>query len=249
MTTLRKTPVALIAAALACVAAAAPAQAKVTSSFDDRVLNIAGGDGSDRAAVRCDADGLTKVNGKNPKGGPVPCAKVVELDATMGGGDDVIDFSGVGEPFGDAQFPGFGTATGTAAIGGEGNDRYIPSPAAFNVFYGEGGNDRATGGPARDVLSGGAGEDKLNGARGRDSVLGNAGRDRLVGGPAADVITGHAGDDLLAGSAGDDIIGGGAGMDRLRGGPGRDQLVGGPGRDDLRGGPGRDAEIEKPEKK
>ncbi|HEX2358610.1 MAG TPA: calcium-binding protein [Solirubrobacterales bacterium] len=247
VTALKPTAAALIAAALLCAGAVSPAQAKLKTGFDDRVLNVIGGNGAERVRVRC-VEGFTKVNGKNPKGGPVPCAKVVEIDASMGGGDDAIDFSGVSAEFGDADFPGFGIGTGTAAVAGEGNDRYIPSPASFNLFYGEGGNDRATGGPARDVLSGGPGDDVLNGARGRDSLLGNQGNDRLNGGTAADVITGHAGDDRLAGAAGDDIIGGGAGIDRLRGGPGRDRLVGGSGRDDLRGGPGNDAEVDKPKK-
>ncbi|HET8976242.1 MAG TPA: calcium-binding protein [Solirubrobacterales bacterium] len=237
-----------IVAACACaglLAAAPGASAEVTASFDSRLLAITGGNGGERLKVVCDRDGLTKVNGRNPKGGPVPCAKVAEINAEVGGGDDVVDFSGVTGAFGEARFPGFGVGTGALAIGGEGNDRFIGGPGAFNAFFGEGGDDRGRGGPARDVLSGGPGNDKLNGARGRDSLLGNAGSDRLVGGPAADVLTGHAGDDLLAGSAGDDVIGGGAGRDRLRGGPGRDRLVGGPGKDDLRGGPGDDTEIEK----
>jgi Ca2+-binding RTX toxin-like protein len=237
-----------IAAACACAGlllAAPVASAKIVAGFDARLLTISGGNGAERLRVVCDGDGRVKVNGRNPKGGPVACDKVSEVNAQLGGGDDVIDFSGVSGAFGEASFPGFGVGTGALAIGGEGDDRFFGGRSAFNAFYGEGGDDRGTGGPARDVLVGGAGDDRLNGARGRDSLLGNAGADRLIGGVAADVLTGHAGDDLLAGSAGDDVMGGGAGRDRMRGGPGRDRLVGGPGRDDLRGGPGTDAEIEK----
>ena len=41
----------------------------------------------------------------------------------MGGGADVVDFSGVGRAFGKAKFPGFGNGTGVAALLGDGNDR------------------------------------------------------------------------------------------------------------------------------
>jgi Ca2+-binding RTX toxin-like protein len=243
---MREVRIAIVAAcACAGMLVAAPgASAAVTATFDARLLHITGGNGAERLKVVCDGDGRVKVNSRNPKGGPVACAKVAEIDAELGGGNDVFDFSDV-RGFGQARFPGFGTGTGVAAVGGEGNDRFFGAPSAFNVFYGESGDDRGTGGPARDFLSAGPGADKLNGARGRDSLLGNGGPDRLVGGPAADVLTGHAGDDLLSGSAGDDVMGGGSGMDRLRGGPGRDRLVGGPGKDDLSGGSGEDTEIEK----
>jgi Ca2+-binding RTX toxin-like protein len=240
-----------IGAACACallLAAAAPAQAKVTNGFDDRVLTVNGGNGADRVRVTCDG-GFAKVNGKNVTGGPVPCAKIVEVDFNTGAGNDVIDASGVSGEFGEARFPGFGVATGVAAVAGPGNDRFFGSPAAFNLFYGEDGNDRAIGGPARDLLSGGAGNDYVSGLGGRDSIIGNAGDDRLFGGDAADVISGNAGDDRLNGGAGADILGGGPGMDTLIGGPGRDRLVGGPGRDTLRGGPGKDIEAKEPAKK
>lgn len=240
-----RTAVASACAGAALLAAAPAAPGAVEAGFDARLLTITGGNGAEHLRVVCDGDGRVQVNGRNPKGGPVACDKVAEINAEMGGGNDVIDFSGVTGAFGEARFPGFGVGTGALATGGEGNDRFFGAPAAFNAFYGEAGDDRGAGGPARDVLAGGGGNDKLNGARGRDSLLGNSGSDRLVGGSAADVLTGHAGDDLLSGSAGDDVIGGGAGRDRLRGGPGRDRLVGGPGKDDLRGGAGEDAEIEK----
>ncbi|MDP9228358.1 MAG: hypothetical protein M3M99_04805 [Actinomycetota bacterium] len=234
---------------MALAALTPSAGAKVSSSFDKQILTVAGGKGKDRMVVSCGADGNAKVNGDDPGSGAVACSRVVEVDAQGGGGNDVIDFSAVTASFGSAEFPGFGTATGTAAVGGEGNDRFIPSKVAFNLFYGEGGNDHADGGPLRDLLSGGAGSDVLRGGDGRDSVLGNGGADRLFGGADADVVSGNADDDLLSGGAGDDAVFGGAGRDRLAGGPGGDKLVGGPGKDLLRGGSGNDTEIEAPPKK
>jgi Ca2+-binding RTX toxin-like protein len=236
-------------AAAACalgagLALAAPAEAKVTATVVDRVLDLRGSDGKDRVRVTCES-GNAKVNGSNPAGGAVACSAIFEVDATMGGGRDVIDFSGITSEFGEAKFPGFGVGTGTAAIGGRGNDRYIPSRVAFNVFFGEEGNDRARGGGARDVLTGGPGDDTFDGADGRDSVLGDAGDDRLSGGSGSDLVSGIAGDDALFGGAGSDVLGGGTGRDKLRGGPGGDRLVGGADKDDLNGGPGKDTEIEK----
>jgi len=226
------------------MALAAQVDAKVTSAVVDRVLQLQGSEGKDRVRVACDASGNAKVNGANPDGGAVACSAIFEVDATMGGGSDVIDFSGISSAFGEARFPGFGVGTGTAAIGGAGNDRYIPSPVAFNLFFGEAGDDRARGGPARDVLNGGAGSDDLDGADGRDSLIGGGGDDRLLGGPGGDLLAGGEGDDALFGEAGGDVLGGGPGRDKLRGGPGRDRLVGGAGKDDLRGGSGKDTEIE-----
>ncbi|CAN5517376.1 hypothetical protein BH20ACT15_BH20ACT15_12420 [soil metagenome] len=227
------------------LAPAAPADAKLTTAVVKRVLQVQGGKGKERARVTCDPNGRVKVNGRNPKGGPVACSNIYEVDASMGAGDDVIDFSGVSPAFGEARFPGFGVGTGTAAIGGGGNDRYIPSRTAFNIFFGGGGKDRAKGGRARDLLSGGPGDDALNGAEGRDTLLGQAGNDRLVGGSAGDLLSGGSGDDRLFGGPGGDVLGGGPGRDKLRGGPGKDRLVGGAGKDDLRGGAGKDIEIEK----
>ena len=234
--------------ALAGIALAAPlAQAKVSVGFEDRVLVIQGGKGKNKVAVRCGADGLVRVNGKAKiEGGTVTCSQVVEIDASMGGGADKADFSGVGPAFGDAKFPGFGGGTGVAALLGDGNDRYIPSATAFNLAFGEGGRDRAAGGGARDILSGGKQGDVLNGGGGRDSILGNGGDDRVSGGAGADILSGNADDDRLTGAAGADIIGGGTGADRLRGGAGRDQLFGGAGKDRLIGGAGKDIEKQNP---
>ena len=226
---------------LAGLGALAPlAQAKVSVGFENRVLVIQGGKGKNKAAVRCATDGNVRVNGRGIKGGPISCSQVVEIDASMGGNADKVDFSGVGPEFGAAKFPGFGNGTGVAALLGDGDDRYIPSATAFNLAFGEGGRDRAAGGRARDILSGGKEDDVLNGGGGRDSILGNAGSDRASGGSGADIISGNSDGDMLIGAAGADILGGGTGNDRLRGGAGRDQLFGGAGKDRLAGGAGKD---------
>ena len=239
----------LTAACIAIVlgAIAPAATAKVSTSVTGNVLNIAGDEDADQVAVAC-VGGTAKVNDRDPTGGPIACSRIVEIDATTGGGDDVVDFSGITEEFGKAVFPGFGERTGAAAVTGLGNDRYIPSDKAFNLFFGEFGKDRATGGDVRDQLNGGPGNDRLRGGGGRDALIGNDGADRIFGGPGGDTISGNAGNDYLSGEEGGDVIGGGSGRDRLVGGRGRDRLIGGTGMDALRGGPGRDIEIQDPPK-
>jgi Ca2+-binding RTX toxin-like protein len=229
----------LIAAALLAVPAAS-ADARVSITFQGQVLTITSGKGADSVNVVCNAAGQVM-----PAGGPVPCSKIVEVDAVMGDGNDKVNFTGIDDRFGKAEFPGFGTGTGAGAQGSGGRDTYIGSATAFNLFLGGLDNDNATGGNLRDQLDGGAGDDDLRGLADRDSLLGRAGADRLIGGSGADLLNGGLDDDRLAGSGGADIIGGDAGMDLLLGGPGPDRLLGGPGRDRLRGGGGQDVEIEK----
>jgi Ca2+-binding RTX toxin-like protein len=236
-----------IAAMLAC--AAPTAEAKVGISYSNQVLTVTSGKRADSVSVACNATGQVEVNRRQPQGGPVPCTKIVEVDAVMGAGNDRVNLSGVDSRFGTAEFPGFGTGTGAGAQGGSGDDTYIGSATAFNLFLGGAGNDTARGGNLRDQLDGGAGNDDLRGLADRDSLLGRDGGDHLVGGAGADLLNGGSGDDKLAGSGGADIIGGDAGMDLLLGGPGPDRLIGGPGRDRLRGGAGQDVEIERRPKK
>lgn len=227
---------------------AAPASAKIETGVNDKILNIVGDGGDNSVVVVCAPDGLVKINGKDPDGGPTACSKIVEVDAQTGLGNDVVDFSGITDAFGEAHFPGFGTRTGAAAVMGPGNDTYIPSPVAFNLFFGEEGKDEASGGPVRDLLDGGPGNDRLRGEGGPDTISGGGDNDRLFGGPGTDTISGDDGNDLLSGQEGADALGGGAGRDRLRGGPGRDRLLGGPGRDRLNGGPDKDREVQDPPK-
>ena len=91
-------------------------------------------------------------------------------------------------------------------------------------IYGQGGQDRFTGGWASDT------------------ILGGTGNDTLFGGIADDPNDG--GDDRLRGGAGSDSLYGGVGNDVLRGDGGRDLLEGGPlGRDLLTGGRGGDTFV------
>jgi Ca2+-binding RTX toxin-like protein len=238
----------VLAAALAGALAVGPgvAHAKVRSALSGELLEVTGGKSSDRVTVSC-TGGLVKVNGKNPRTGPVACSKVSEVDAETGAGNDRVDFSGVGPDsgFGERDLPGgFGHGTGAAASLGQGSDRYIGGGSAFNLVLAGRSDDRIAGGRLRDSLQGGAGDDTAAGGSGRDILLGNSGNDKLKGGPDDDLLSGNAGDDLLIGGAGGDLLGGGIGMDTLFGGAGPDQLIGGPGKDRLKGGPGNNTLIQ-----
>jgi Ca2+-binding RTX toxin-like protein len=237
-------PAAIAAALLAGTATVA--QAKVRSSLSGGLITVTGGRGSDHIVVVC-RGGLVKVNGKDPRTGPVSCSKVSEVDAVTGTGNDRVDFSGVGPDagFGQKDLPGgFGHGTGAAADLGPGNDRYIGGPSSFNLVLAGPGDDRVTGGRFRDSLQGGPGDDRITGGAGRDILVGNSGNDRLNGGSDDDLLSGNGGDDVLIGGAGADLLGGGAGMDHLFGGPGPDELIGGPGKDTLNGGPGHNTLIQ-----
>lgn len=241
-------PAAIAAALLVSPGAA---QAKVSASLSGGLLTVSGGKGSDHVLVVC-RGGLVKVNSKNPRTGSVACAKVSEVDAVMGTGNDLVNFSAVGTDngFGQRDLPGgFGHGTGAAADLGSGNDRYVGGKSAFNLVLGGPGNDHMTGGRFRDSLQGGSGNDSLASGFGRDILLGNSGNDKLNAGADDDLLSGNAGDDVLIGGAGADLLGGGAGMDRLFGGPGPDQLIGGPGKDRLDGGKGNNTLVQDSPKK
>lgn len=239
---------ALLAATALVVCAPSLAEAAVTTTYANQVLTVQGGKRADRVTVTCSPDNQVQVNGIQPASGPLPCGKVVEVDALTGAGNDRIDLSGVDSRFGVADFPGYGQGTGAGAEAGDGNDTYTGSPVAFNLFLGNAGDDHARGGTKRDSLDGGPGDDELRGLADRDSLFGRGGDDHAVGGPGADLVSGGGGDDRLAGSGGADVIGGGSGMDLLLGGPGPDRLLGGPGLDRLRGGAGHDTEVDRPKK-
>jgi len=241
--------VTLVAAALAI--ATSSAQAKVRSTVTGELLVLRGGTAADRVKVVC-TDGLVKVNGKNPRTGPVPCAGISEVDTLTGDGNDRVDLSGVGSAhgFGQRDLPGgFGHGTGCGAALGSGDDRYVGGGSCFNLILEGRGDDRASGGALRDQITGGSGNDLMTGLGGRDILIGNSGDDRLDGGADDDLLSGNTGDDRLIGGAGADLLGGGPGIDRLLGGPGADQLIGGPGRDRLRGGPGNNTLVQGSPKK
>ena len=56
--------------------------------------------------------------------------------------------------------------------------------------FGNGGDDRLTGGSADDLLDGGAGDDRLVGGDGDDTLQAGSGRDRLFGGAGNDTLIG-----------------------------------------------------------
>ena len=70
---------ALVAAVVAIPAGAA--QAKVRSVVNGQLLVVRGGKAADRVRVVCSSAGLVKINGKNPRTGPVACSRVSEVDA------------------------------------------------------------------------------------------------------------------------------------------------------------------------
>ena len=234
------------AVAAAMIATPGVAQAKVSASVSGQLLSVRGGKGSDRIVVAC-VGGQVKIDRKDPRTGPVPCAAVSEVDVIAGGGNDRVDLHGVGSAngFGQRDLPGgFGHGTGAAAELGPGNDTYIGGTTAFNLVLAGTGNDNVTGGHLRDSLQGGPGNDTLNGSDGNDLLVGGTGNDKLNGGAGNDLLSGNAGNDVLIGGPGDDLLGGGLGDDQLFGGPGNDTLIGGPGKDKLNGGPGNNTLVQ-----
>jgi Ca2+-binding RTX toxin-like protein len=132
-------------------------------------------------------------------------------------------------------------------------------------IWGNGGDDRLTGGALADFLYGGAGRDVLDGGDDNDLLDGGADADQLIGGAGIDtasyetstsgvnvnLATGRGaggdaeGDQLMGiedvtGSAFDDTLTGNAGDNGLSGGGGADSLLGGGGDDRLAGGAGGD---------
>ena len=248
LTAPRLTRIALagLVAAVALIAAAGSADAKVRSSASGSLLKVSGGKGADRVTVGC-VGGLVKVNGKNPRTGAVSCDRVSEVDVNARAGNDRVNLSGVGSGsgFGQRDIPGgFGHGTGCGVQLGDGSDRYIGGKSCFNLVLTGPGDDRVSGGELRDQLEGGPGDDVLAGGSGPDVIVGNAGNDKLKGGADDDLLSGNSGDDLLIGGAGNDLLGGGAGMDRLFGDAGDDQLIGGKDKDLLNGGPGNNTLVQ-----
>jgi Ca2+-binding RTX toxin-like protein len=238
-------------AAVLLLASAGTADAKVRATVSGQLLVLKGGKAADRVKVVCSA-GLVKVNGKNPRTGPVACAQISEVDALTAAGNDRVDLSGVGTArgFGERVLPGgFGRGTGCAGALGSGDDRYNGGASCFNLVLGGQDEDRVRGGALRDQIIGGDGGDNLTSLAGRDILIGNAGNDKLSAGADDDLLSGNSGDDLLLAAAGVDLLGGGPGMDRLFGGPGSDELIGGPAKDRLNGGPGNNTLVQGQPKK
>ena len=161
------------------------------------------------------------------------------------------------------------TLTGSADIGGTGNDldNTIVGNAGRNILSGLGGNDRLRGGAGDDQLLGGEGNDRLDGGAGADQLAGGAGNDTYIVDDAGDRVdelvnegtdTVQAsvsyvlganvenltltGTGLLSGSGNElnnVLVANGAGS-ILNGLAGNDTLKGGAGHDVLVGGEGND---------
>jgi Ca2+-binding RTX toxin-like protein len=237
----------LVAAVAAAVFAAPAAHAKVRATVSGELLVVRGGKAADRVKVVCSGGTQVKVNGKNPRTGAVACARISEVDALTGAGNDRVVLSGVGsvQGFGQRDLPGgFGHGTGCGVALGGGNDRYVGGGSCFNLVLAGRDDDRASGGSLRDQITGGSGNDSISSLAGRDILIGNSGNDKLSAGTDDDLLSGNSGDDFLVGAAGADLLGGGPGMDRLFGGPGPDELIGGPAKDRLNGGPGNNTLVQ-----
>jgi len=115
-------------------------------------------------------------------------------------------------------------------------------------LYGDGGDNRLSGGAGADLLDGRGGFDTADYSASAAAVqidlnlasqssTGDASGDRLVG---IEAVVGSALGDSLSGTAAGDTLYGGAGADRLDGRGGDDLLQGGAGADTLIGGAGLD---------
>ena len=80
-------------------------------------------------------------------------------------------------------------------------------------------------GATRNEFHGGTSVDTLVGDDGKDLLDGNAGADRLEGGDGVDELLGDGGRDVLLGQNGDDTLDGGGDGDIMRGGLGTDRVT------------------------
>ena len=257
---------ALVTALFAGALAAAPAaRAEVTITPSYTVIEVAGGPGDDRIAVRCERDRLV-VNGQPALNGRVRCSRLAELEVEGRRGDDRISVRDLGtfrDLFEDETLE-------PVVTGGPGNDRvFIETWAVVAGFMGpgddrytsiRGGGGGAVGGLGDDRLHiggrlfggelvGGAGADHLTVSGSFSYMLGGPGPDRIrsfkgtamaFGAEGADTMSGGEDRDLLIGGDGRDLIRGQNGTDLLAGRLGRDRLFGGYAPDLLVGGRGRD---------
>jgi Ca2+-binding RTX toxin-like protein len=186
-------------------------------------------------------------------------------DVIWGGpGNDVI-YGGLGD---DIICGGGGN---DLIHGGRGNDWIDGGPGTDRVFGDLGDDKVLGGPGDRDEVSGGLGIDTVSGGPGNeDLVRGDYGYDRMDGGPGkgdiasfSTAVAGGRGSGVwaslkahkafgdghdrlyrfesLEGSAFADTLIGDKGDNAIKGGPGNDTLIGGGGRDELNGGQGTDA--------
>ena len=206
---------ALVGALLPTPAAAATAQASVTSSptvgvrlmgsdLRDQVVLTRAGTSTAPLIVVDTAAPLTVGTGCQPvTGDPTRAVCTAPLVGTSL--KPVLVFSGAGDD--------------SIAHGAS-----LPIPMTVNTGT---GNDTVTGGPAVDTLTGSSGSDVLRGGDGTDTLRGSSGDDTLDGGPGRDDnLFGQSGNDRLLGGDGDsDDLDGGSGADTFDGGAGRNDIV------------------------
>jgi hypothetical protein len=206
---MRKTATTTLAA-LALVAAAAPAADASTVSFDaNGTLVVSAGPERNRLGLQSSAweDG-----------------RIVVYDAVPG--TTVTSTAAACEQWGeDSVICGWDPAAGARMDLGDGDDdgyvsSALPAGAPFAIAGGPGHDKLESsldGQPT--TLDGGPGDDTLNGGTGVDTLIGGDGADALSGGAGGDRLDAGAGDDLLAGDGSKgkhaDTIDGGAGYDRI----------------------------------
>jgi Ca2+-binding RTX toxin-like protein len=134
---------------------------------------------------------------------------------------------------------------------GSGSDTLNNRGSAAVIAFGDGDNDRLTGGGGNDQLFCGTGDDFMDGQAGQDSMEGGDGSDTMFGGAGNDTLKGGAGWDRIVGDlgsiAGDGLsatlqtqISATAGNDTIDGGEQADVIFGGGGQDSILGGGDRD---------
>ncbi len=169
---------AALASLLALVAASGAGATVAPPVQDGPALTVKADDADDVITLSAVAGGVIVVNG-TPTNLAANTNAEISIDA--GGGNDVVDVTGLGN--------GYGKMT----------------------LFGGAGDDFITGGARDDILGGGSGDDRLLGFRGSDIVLGQEGNDLMIWNPAdgSDHNDGDAGIDEVevngSASAGDEF--------------------------------------------
>lgn len=154
-------------------------------------LIYAGSDRSERVYVSRDS-GLISLRARSAAGRPL--GRLVGFNGrqvvlSLGGGDDLMEASGLGpdpSDYGDFYFQAFGGKGDDRLLGHEGRDLNFEGGAGDDLIRGRGGDDRDTG--SGYGLKGGSGDDTIFGGAGDDWIEGDSGRDDVLPGPGEDVI-------------------------------------------------------------
>lgn len=194
-------------------------------TFDDRVVELAGGGGNDVldmtaisaslvATIDAAATG-TRIYASSPMLAVEWTNDQIERIG-LGAGDDIVYLKKTG-------------ATAARLDAGTGQD--LLSYASYGSTWAANVTVNLTTGSATGVAGGIAGFDDITGGDGGDTLTGDAGPNTIFGGGGGDVISGSAGNDVLYGEDGNDTLAGGADDDMLAGGGGTNTLGGGLGND------------------